>query len=172
MGKVKGGGGSKGGASSGRKKSPTAKVAHTVTTTMSKRSMKKNERRKVAQQDRNLNLVMRLQDQKAADEAASAKPNHFVASGLMGALDEIAAASPAKDTAAAAKNATNGRTNKGKRLLVAQESSQLSAVLNHPAFAANPIGSIFDHLNATLPPGPATADAAGAKKKKKRKGRQ
>ena len=147
------------------KKAAKAKVAPAVATTMSKRSTKKNERRKIAQKDRNAALCLRLQSTREADAAKQAQPNHFLAGGLLGALDVIASESPAP---AANKNATNGRTNKGKRLLAAQESKQLDAVMHHPAFLANPVDTIFEHLNNTLPPGPRPAKPAASRKKKSR----
>ena len=145
----------------------TKKVAPAVTSTMSKRSGKKNERRKVASKDRNAALCLRLHATREADAAAAAQADRFQADGLLGALDVIARESPA--AAAASKNATNGRTNRGKRLLAEQEARQLGAVLAHPAFAANPVDAIFEHLANTLPPPPAAAAPTRGKKKRQQR---
>ena len=99
--------------------------------------------------------------------AAQAQADRFQADGLLGALDVIARESPAAP--AAAKNATNGRTNRGKRLLAEQEARQLGAVLAHPAFAANPVDTIFEHLANTLPPPPAAAAPTRGKKKRQQR---
>lgn len=160
-------------ASPGRKASPAArfpgtKVAAAAAATLSKRQSKKSQRRKVAAADRHGALCARLAETRAADAAARAPVNRFVADGLFDALDAIAESSPAAP--AAAKNATNGRTNRGKRLLVAAESAQLGAVLAHPAFAANPLGAVFAHLDSTLPAGPAAPKPAKGKKKRKKLG--
>lgn len=153
------------------RKMVTAKVAAKPTSTLSKRQTKMKQRRKVAAHARHGALVTRLVDTKTADAVARAPVNNFKADGLFDALDDIAAASPAAP--AAAKNAPTGRTNRGKRHLVAAESAQLGAVLAHPAFAANPLGAIFAHLDATLPPAPERPRPAGEQsKKKKRKATQ
>ena len=53
--------------------------------------------------------------------------------------------------------------------LLAEQLPQLGAVLAHPAFAANPVDTIFEHLANTLPPPPAAAAPTRGKKKRQQR---
>ena len=54
---------------------------------------------------------------------------------------------------------------RGKRRVEEEEAERLEAVLAHPAFVADPLGAVLQHLNATLP---LAAVAEPARRKKKR----
>ncbi|CAL1388709.1 unnamed protein product [Linum trigynum] len=58
---------------------------------------------------------------------------------------------------------------KSRRKLLEVEGKQLNTVLNHPAFQADPFGSIHQHVLSTLPPAedkPRKKDNKNGKKKK------
>mmetsp|Transcript_34111 Transcript_34111/g.102806 ORF Transcript_34111/g.102806 Transcript_34111/m.102806 type:complete len:146 (+) Transcript_34111:219-656(+) len=144
----------------GTSKRPKAAAPAKAATTVSKRAAKKGPRRKVASKARAAALVGRLEETAAADAAKRRPDRRFRADGLFEAIEEIAAAAPARR-----KNLPGTRTNKGKRRVEEEEAERLEAVLAHPAFVADPLGAVLQHLNATLPP---AAVAEPARRKKKR----
>lgn len=128
--------------------------------TMSKRSKSKGVQRKAASIERKAALVGRLSSEsKAKAYAKKSAANPFMADSLAEVLDEIASApSPASaKTNSKRKSIPKGKTNKSKQYIVHQETARIRAVLDNPAFQANPVDAILRHLQATMSGGPSEA---------------
>lgn len=141
---------SKGGARMKRKHSD-AKVASKASSTVSKRQEKKNQVRKTAAKERKGALLSQLATRQEADASAARGPLLGGSLGLDDALAEVAAAPARKD-----KNRPSTATNRGKRVIAAQETARFGAVLADTRFRADPLGAVLGHLRARLPP-PATS---------------
>jgi len=125
----------------GKKEGTSKKKAVAKTAAVpSKRSGKRKVVRKAASTERRSALLasLRRRNEKPRETA-------FEGSSLREALDSIAQLPSKKGPPV-----FSGRTNKGKRLLLAAETEQLETVLAHPAFRADPTATILDHLANTL----------------------
>ncbi|KAJ1460858.1 hypothetical protein M885DRAFT_612042 [Pelagophyceae sp. CCMP2097] len=124
--------------------------------TVSKRSQKKVVQLKVQRGQRREDLILKLNGRRD-DDALREAQGAFVGADMLGALDDAlgdVAPSPKKQAS------VPGKTNRGKRLLAQQEAQQLGAVLGHRAFQVDPIATIREHLDNSLPRAEAPAPRA------------
>lgn len=73
-----------------------------------------------------------------------------------GATAAGAAGKAARKRAAKAATASRikGTSSRGRQLILETEKQRSTTILRHPAFKANPLGSILAHLTSTMPPPP------------------
>ncbi|KAL1515576.1 hypothetical protein AB1Y20_002196 [Prymnesium parvum] len=91
---------------------------------------------------------------KRAKNAANASALGAVG-GIAASLDELMAASDARARGSASTHAQDGGvslTSKKRQQLVVEETQHLQAVLDHPAFKADPFAALQEHLNNTVAP--------------------
>ena len=95
-------------------------------------------------------------------------------SGIAASLDELVAASDARVRGSASTHAQDGGislSSKKRQQLVVEETQHLQAVLEHPAFVADPFAALQEHLQNTIQP-PAEDGQGSSQKKKTAKGKK
>lgn len=89
--------------------------------------------------------------------------------GMAASLEELMAASDARMRGSSSTHAQDGGislTSKKRQQLVVEETQHLQAVLEHPAFVADPFAALQEHLQNTVTPPVDEREGDGSKKKK------
>lgn len=89
---------------------------------------------------------------KLSHESSAKKSGTFNILSLSNALEDTSSSTSTSTKAAGRQSLDNRpvKRNKAKRAVFAKEMEQMSQVLKHSAFQANPLGTIREHLNNTV----------------------